>query len=619
MAVCSNNPLQILSKSSMKPILVLTLATALLTFGCQKQESEAERKAEIERQVQERLAAERQAQDQQRLSQGQVDLDKRVQDLESAQNATATPAERVSERPERDSSGSDEDRMREEPGGGASASYSTFYTRLEPEGDWIETSNYGYVWQPRVARQSRAWRPYTNGRWVYTDAGWTWISEEPFGWATYHYGRWTRLRNVGWIWVPGNEWAPAWVSWRTSNDYVGWAPLPPEARFERGSGIHNWADSYYDIGPDQYCFVQTSNLGEERLERAIVPPERNVTIVNQTVNVTNITYSNTTIINNGPNYDQVRARSQRPIERLRLERQVSVNLNAGDLHPVVRGEVVQMAAPVFARAQSVERPRTVRENIPQAVADHGWEGIADHQAVEKAREKIRSEATPPPSAPSRTFVRPNTAVSPQRAVAPAVSPSPSAASTPVPAFSAAASPQGSAARFRPGSPAITPSPVRAPRSTRTPESSPSVSSTPVRPPSPAVTPSPLHRPNRMMSPGPGTTVLPTTTPALRRLAPPRSGPRPLMSPTAPPEGSPSATESTTSVMPEAGKSERPVKQGPLHSPRQLQRPGENSPAPSTSADASASPGAPSREEKRPHRGAGQPPVAGQTASPSPTP
>jgi uncharacterized protein YraI len=34
-------------------------------------------------------------------------------------------------------------------------------------------------------------RPYTVGRWVFTDRyGWMWASSEPFGWATYHYGRW---------------------------------------------------------------------------------------------------------------------------------------------------------------------------------------------------------------------------------------------------------------------------------------------------------------------------------------------------------------------------------------------------------------------------------------------
>jgi hypothetical protein len=27
-----------------------------------------------------------------------------------------------------------------------------------------------------------------------------------------------------WAWVPGNEWAPSWVSFQEGPDYVGWAP-----------------------------------------------------------------------------------------------------------------------------------------------------------------------------------------------------------------------------------------------------------------------------------------------------------------------------------------------------------------------------------------------------------
>src|SRR5439155_1194936 len=164
---------------------------------------------------------------------------------------------------------------------------------------------------------------------------------EPFGWATYHYGRWTRLRGIGWVWVPGEEWAPAWVSWRTSNDYVGWAPLPPEAHFERRTGIQNWADNYYDISPDQYSFVPVREIGTERIERAVVAPEQNVTIVNQTTNVTNITYNNTTVVNQGPNYDQLRARSQQPIARLRLERRTALNIETENSRPVFKGEVVE--------------------------------------------------------------------------------------------------------------------------------------------------------------------------------------------------------------------------------------------------------------------------------------
>src|SRR3981189_2517961 len=275
----------------MKKLIVLPLVAAFSIFvSCQNQQTEAERQAEVQREVQRQLDAEHQTQEKEQLAQRQADLDareKQLADKESAAKQRVEP-ERRAVQPQRPAP------TNERPTG----SYSTFYTKLEPHGDWRETSDYGYVWQPREA-QSRNWRPYTNGHWVYTDVGWTWISEEPFGWATYHYGRWARLRNVGWVWVPGDERAPAWVSWRKGDEYVGWAPLPPEARFDRRRGIHNWADNYYDIGPDQYSFVPTNQFGAQRVEQTVVPVERNVTIVNQTTNITNITYSNTTVINQG--------------------------------------------------------------------------------------------------------------------------------------------------------------------------------------------------------------------------------------------------------------------------------------------------------------------------------
>ena len=261
--------------------------------------------------MQQRLAAEHQAGQQQELAQRQSELDAREKELADKESAAAKAP------PRQTPFSSTTNQMRSASGDNATASYSTFYTNLEPQGIWRETSTYGYVWQPREAQESRSWRPYTNGHWVYTDAGWTWVSEEPFGWATYHYGRWTRLRNIGWVWVPGDEWAPAWVSWRKSDDYVGWAPLPPEAHFDRRTGIQNWADNYYDIGPEQYCFVPTREFGAQRTERTVIPAERNVTIVNQTTNVTNITYNNTTVVNGGPSYDELRTRTQQPIERLR--------------------------------------------------------------------------------------------------------------------------------------------------------------------------------------------------------------------------------------------------------------------------------------------------------------
>ena len=391
---------QSLSPKMNKLLLVPIVIGLAICCSCQKQQSEEERNAEIERQVQQRLTAERQAKTEEELAKQKSELEAREAAL--TQKGQAAVNEPAVENPQTALRAPRRDASEDSP----TASYSTFYTGLEPHGVWRETSTYGYVFQPSEAERSRTWRPYTNGRWVYTDAGWTWVSEEPFGWATYHYGRWTRLRNVGWVWIPGEEWAPAWVSWRKSNDYVGWAPLPPEARFDRHSGIHNWADNYYDIGPEQYCFVPTNQFGARRVETAVVPTERNVTIVNETTNVTNITYNNRIIVNQGPNYDELRARTQQPIERLRLERESTVNVQTENPRPVIKGAVIQVPAPVIAKAQPAERPRNVKEKIAQTTVERGWEGIADRQAAERARAKIRSESTPPPDGAQRTFVKP---------------------------------------------------------------------------------------------------------------------------------------------------------------------------------------------------------------------
>jgi hypothetical protein len=111
---------------------------------------------------------------------------------------------------------------------------------LNAYGNWIDVGMYGRVWQPAVMSD---WRPYTNGQWVWSDRGWMWDSDEPFGWVVYHYGYWTQMESLGWVWVPGNDWSPARVNWYTENDYVGWAPMaPPQASYPQAysSGYENY-------------------------------------------------------------------------------------------------------------------------------------------------------------------------------------------------------------------------------------------------------------------------------------------------------------------------------------------------------------------------------------------
>src|SRR6266849_4849858 len=105
-----------------------------------------------------------------------------------------------------------------------------FRTALEPYGRWQRHARWGEVWI--TADRGRDWRPYTVGRWVYTeDWGWYWVEDQEeanWGWVTFHYGRWIFDRGLGWAWVPSNEWGPGFVQWRHGKERVGWAPLPPE-------------------------------------------------------------------------------------------------------------------------------------------------------------------------------------------------------------------------------------------------------------------------------------------------------------------------------------------------------------------------------------------------------
>jgi hypothetical protein len=98
-----------------------------------------------------------------------------------------------------------------------------FEESLAPHGYWVDDSQFGRVWRPYTWW---TWRPYVDGRWIWTSYGWTWASDEPWDW-TFHYGRWGFSNLYGWVWTPGYVWGPAWVDWYWGDGYVGWVPLGP--------------------------------------------------------------------------------------------------------------------------------------------------------------------------------------------------------------------------------------------------------------------------------------------------------------------------------------------------------------------------------------------------------
>jgi hypothetical protein len=145
---------------------------------------------------------------------------------------------------------------------------SEFRTALEPHGRWQQHKRWGDVWIP--ANRPRDWRPYTVGRWVYTnDWGWYWASDDSeasWGWVAYHYGRWAYDDDLGWCWIPGDEWGPAWVQWRRSRadvEYVGWSPLPPDDL------IGDYVDQ-----PRFWMFVRDRDFIAPRLASVLLPVAR---------------------------------------------------------------------------------------------------------------------------------------------------------------------------------------------------------------------------------------------------------------------------------------------------------------------------------------------------------
>jgi len=137
-----------------------------------------------------------------------------------------------------------------------------FYNELDPYGQWIDYPGLGQVWLPDAGSD---FVPYsTNGHWVLTNYGWTWVSDYNWGWAPFHYGRWDFNNRYGWMWIPGYDWGPSWVSWRYYNGYYGWAPM--------GSGlsINISFGRQYNNPNDHWIFVRDRDFDRPNLRNYVI-------------------------------------------------------------------------------------------------------------------------------------------------------------------------------------------------------------------------------------------------------------------------------------------------------------------------------------------------------------
>jgi hypothetical protein len=193
----------------------------------------------------------------------------------------------------------------------ADVSFGFFYSNLEPHGTWHVSAQYGRVWQPAV--YSVQWNPYYDGHWVYTDVGWAWVSDYPWGAIPYHYGTWVPDPVLGWVWVPGYTWAPSWVVFRTGPDYIGWAPVSPTFRVGVSFG-------FVDPSPGAFVFVSSRDFLAPRIRTCYIPESRKRVIMNRTTIVNNVRVENNVVVNHGPDVRIVERASGHKVRAERIER-----------------------------------------------------------------------------------------------------------------------------------------------------------------------------------------------------------------------------------------------------------------------------------------------------------
>ncbi len=151
-----------------------------------------------------------------------------------------------------------------------------YYRELSANGRWVWVEDQGYVWSPTYV--SSTWRPYYDGYWSYGPSGYFWVSSEPWGWAPYHYGRWSWTQPYGWCWAPGRVFAGAWVAWSWGAVHVGWAPL---GYWNQPGYIGGVYGGYYD--PACWTFVGYSHVGSHYGYGRHAVPLGDVDVRNQVV------------------------------------------------------------------------------------------------------------------------------------------------------------------------------------------------------------------------------------------------------------------------------------------------------------------------------------------------
>jgi DNA segregation ATPase FtsK/SpoIIIE-like protein len=308
------------------------------------------------------------------------------------------------------------------------------YQDLEEYGAWHQTPGYGYAWFPHTTEPD--WAPYRYGHWDYIEPwGYTWVEDEPWGFAPFHYGRWVNYEGA-WGWVPAPPraesvayvrpvYAPALVVWvgGVAGADVAWFALGPR-------------EVYVPSYPVSRNYVERVNVSNTTVNTTVVNNYYNTTVVNKNATVTNVNYVNRSVPGALVATNSQVLTTAQPVARnaMRVDPRAAASARVGPATPTVAPmkQAVLGAAPAKAQPPAKVETRTVVakaappppppsfEKRQEAIKNNGGKPLsaaqmrqiepapARSQPLVKIAPAAKPAATPPPQPPSRAS-QPNTA------------------------------------------------------------------------------------------------------------------------------------------------------------------------------------------------------------------
>jgi hypothetical protein len=283
-------------------------------------------------------------------------------------------------------------------------SFGSFQRELAPYGNWTYHPRWGDVWRPRAA----GFRPYFDGYWANTrEYGVIWVSNDPWGDVTTHYGRWVFDPRDGWMWVPGYVWGPSWVVWRSGGGSIGWFPMPPDdyygegpyrGRYDNFYGYRDWYgpsfgnDTFFSL----WIFVGEDRFADRNYRNYVMPQRDYNRIIVNTTEVTNYVTVNNYIVNRSVNVERIERASNRRFEPVEAR---SVMKREARVTPVAAGRQIEQRErrerPIPANANANGGGnRNAREDVRDArqdARDARQDARDTREDVRDARQDLRDE------------------------------------------------------------------------------------------------------------------------------------------------------------------------------------------------------------------------------------